>query len=57
MVNSSPRRSAIAVQQYPVRFRLPRARGVKAYAMQIRGQNAGLEGEIQLVRSGPATGP
>ena len=33
-----------------VRFRLPRARGVKTYAMEIRGQSAGLDGEIQLVR-------
>ena len=33
-----------------VRFRLPRARGVKTYAMEIRGQSAGLDGQIQLVR-------
>ena len=40
-----------------VRSRLPRARGVKSYAMQVRGQNAGMEGEIQIVRSRPATDP
>jgi hypothetical protein len=33
-----------------VRSRLPRARGVKTYAMDVRGQSAGLEGEIELVR-------
>lgn len=34
-----------------VRFRLPRAAGVKTYGMLVRGQNAGLDGVIELRRS------
>lgn len=32
----------------PVRLRIPRATGTKIYSMQIRGEGAGLEGNIEL---------
>ena len=36
-----------------VRMQLPRASGTKVYSMQIRGEGAGLEGNIELLRTKP----
>ena len=36
-----------------VRLQLPRATGTKIYSMQFRGQGAGLEGDIELLRTTP----
>ena len=36
-----------------VRFRLPRAPGVKIYSMEVRGKGAGLEGNIELLPTTP----
>lgn len=36
-----------------VRFQLPRATSTKIYAMQVRGEGAGLEGHIELVPKAP----
>ena len=38
-------------KQMTVRFQLPRGTGTKIYTMQIRGNGAGLEGKIELVRT------
>ena len=38
-----------------VRFQLPRASSAKIYAMQIRGEGAGLEGHIELVPNAPGS--
>ena len=37
----------------PVRLQLPRAAGAKIYSMQIRGEDAGLEGSIELLPTTP----